>query len=183
MRSQRTFLTTAVLTTVLAVAASAQTTVQTGRPTAASPHVKTTWTISGATVSIEYGRPYLKGRSEAQMMPIGAPWRTGADEATVITSNKPLTFGTIKLEPGSYTINTQPGEKEWQLILGKLGKAGQWGVPYLSALEIGRVPMKLTKNATPVEQVTYTIDNAGGQTSLRIEWGTVRVSTPFSIGK
>src|SRR3954471_2073569 len=100
--------------------AQAQKTVQTGVGGGGSPHVTTTWTIEGATISIAYGRPSLKGRSEATMMPAGQPWRSGADEATVITSTKPLTFGTVKLPAGSHTIFTQPGEKDWQLILGTL---------------------------------------------------------------
>ena len=85
-----------------------------------SPHVRSEWTIDGANISIEYGRPFLKGRPEAQMMPPGQEWRTGADVATIITTDKPLQFGAIKLAPGSYTINTVPGEKQWQLVLGRL---------------------------------------------------------------
>ena len=54
--------------------------------------------VNGATVSIEYGRPFLKKRPESQMMPVGQPWRTGADEATVITTDKPLTFGALRLQ-------------------------------------------------------------------------------------
>ena len=88
-----------------------------------SPHVRSEWTIDGANISIEYGRPFLKGRPEAQMMPPGREWRTGADVATIITSDKPLKFGAISLAPGSYTINTVPGEKEWQLVLGRLEQA------------------------------------------------------------
>ena len=93
-----------------------------------SPHVKTEWTIDGASISIEYGRPSVKGRPESELMPAGKPWRTGADEATVLTTDKALTFGTLKLQPGTYTINTEPGDKQWQLIIGKLGKPGQWGI-------------------------------------------------------
>ena len=143
---------------MLASAASAQKTTQTGQGRGGSPHMKGEWTINGANISIAYGSPKLKGRPEAQMMPHGAEWRTGADEATVITSDKPLTFGAVTLAPGSYTINTLPDAKEWKIILGKLGKAGQWGVPYQPALEIGRAPMKLGKSKAAVEQVTYSID-------------------------
>ena len=103
-----------------------------------APHV-----LVGANIAIEYGRPFLKGRPESQMMPPGREWRTGADEATIITTDKPLKFGTVSLAPGSYTLNTQPTEKGWELIFGKLGKPGQWGVPYQAPLEIGRAPMTL----------------------------------------
>ncbi len=147
-----------------------------------SPHVKTEWTIDGANISIEYGRPSLKGRPESQVMPPGKPWRTGADEATVLTTNRPLKFGTQSLEPGSYTINTQPGEKEWELIFGKLGKPGQWGIPYNPALEIGRVPMKVTKTSKPVEQLTIHVDDTPQGGTLRIEWGTTSGSVPFTVG-
>jgi hypothetical protein len=91
---------------------------------------------------LEYGRPYLKGRPESQLMPPGEPWRTGADEATILTTDKALTFGTFKLEPGTYTINTQPGTP-WQLMFGKLAKPNQWGIPYQKELEIGRSQMAI----------------------------------------
>jgi hypothetical protein len=147
-----------------------------------SPHVKSAWTIDGANISIEYGRPSLKGRAESAVMPPGKPWRTGADEATVITTDKALKFGTLSMEPGTYTINTQPGEGEWQLIIGKLGKPGQWGVPYNQSLEMGRTPMKVGKAKAPVEQMTISIDDTPSGGSLRVEWGTVSAIAPFTVG-
>jgi hypothetical protein len=148
-----------------------------------SPHVRTEWTIDGANISIEYGRPFLKGRPEGQMMPPGREWRTGADEATIIRSDKPLKFGAVSLAPGTYTINTVPGDKEWQLVLGRLSKPGQWGIPYQKDLEIGRTPMKVGKTKAPVENVTISIDDTSGNgATLRIEWGTTSVSAPFTVG-
>ena len=147
-----------------------------------SPHVKSEWTIDGANISIEYGRPSLKGRAESAVMPAGKTWRTGADEATVITTDKPLKFGTLALEPGTYTINTQPGEGEWQLIIGKLGKPRQWGIPYNQALEIGRTPMKVGKTKAPVEQLTISIDDTSSGGTLRVDWGTVSATAPFTVG-
>lgn len=164
---------------VVSSTASAQTTVSTGTGGGGSPHVKSTWKVGTATISIEYGRPYLKGRAESKMMPIGQPWRTGADQATVITTDKMLMFGQVMLQPGSYTINTQPGEKGWELIIGKLEKPGQWGIPYRKDLEIGRAPMTLTKAAKPVEQVTISIDSA--KPTLSVAWGTVLASIPFMV--
>ena len=148
-----------------------------------SPHVRTEWAIDAANISIEYGRPFLKGRSEAEMMPPGREWRTGADVATIITSDKPLKFGAVSLAPGSYTINTVPGAKEWQLVLGRLSKPGQWGIPYQKDLEIGRSPMKVGKTKGPVENVTISIDDTTGNGAvLRVEWGTTSASAPFTIG-
>lgn len=165
-----------------ATVAGAQVTKTTGTGGGGSPHVTTDWTIGTAHVSISYGRPSLKGRAESTMMPVGKPWRTGADEATVITTDKTLKFGAVTLAPGSYTINTEPGATSWQLILGKLGSPKQWGIPYKPELEIGRAPMKLGKTSAPVEQVTYSIDRTASGGILRIEWGTTSVTTPFTIG-
>lgn len=174
---------TAVLgiTAMLAATLSAQKTTQTGTGGGGSPHAKTEWTIDGAHVSIDYGQPSLKGRPEAQLMPPGKPWRTGADVATILTTDKPLTFGTLKVPAGSYTINTQPGP-QWQLLLGKLNDPKQWGVPYKADLEIGRAPMTAGKTKAPVEQLTISIDDTSSGGTLRIEWGTTSASIPFTVG-
>ncbi len=172
----------AAATVVCSVTLAAQQTTQVHPGKAGSPHVKTTWTIDGANIAIEYGRPSLKGRPEAQMMPVGKPWRTGADQATVLTTDKPLKFGTLSLPAGSYTLNTEPGDKQWQLIAGKLEKEGQWGVPYKKELEIGRAPMSVGKPKAPAEQVTIAIDDTPTGALLRVEWGTTSASIPFTVG-
>ncbi|MFL5616807.1 MAG: DUF2911 domain-containing protein [Gemmatimonadaceae bacterium] len=177
-----------ILVPVIAVAfvstaASAQKTTDLGTGRGGSAHVKTEWTIAGAHIAIAYGRPTLKGRDQATLMPPGRPWRTGADAATVITTDKPLVFGKVVLQPGSYTINTQPGATTWDLIFGKLEKEGQWGVPYLPALEIARTPMAVQTLSKPVEQLTISIDRQGVGHRLRIEWGTVSATAQFTVGK
>lgn len=173
----------ALAVVLVSTAASAQKTTDLGTGRGGSAHVKTEWTIGGAHIAVAYGRPTLKGRDEATLMPPGKPWRTGADAATVITTDKPLTFGKVVLKPGSYTINTQPGGTRWELIFGKLENEGQWGVPYLPALEIARTPMTVQKLSKAVEQLTISIDRQGAGQRLRIEWGTASATAPFTIGK
>jgi hypothetical protein len=149
-----------------------------------SPHVKSEWTIDGAHISITYGRPSLKGRSESEMMPPGKPWRMGADEATILTRDKALKFGTVSLAPGSYTLNAEPGASGWTLLVGKLGPKGeaQWGIPYDPKLEMGKAPMKAGKTKAPVEQLTISIDDTQTGGTLRVEWGTTSASIPFTVG-
>ena len=115
-------------------------------------------------------------------MPNGQPWRVGADEATVLKTDKPLKFGTLTLEPGTYTLNAEPGEKQWQLIVGKLSKPGQWGVPYNASLEIGRAPMSVAAAKSPVEQLKISIDDTPKGGTLKVEWGSKVASIPFTVG-
>lgn len=174
----------AALAAAFGTTLTAQKTTQVHPGRGGSPHVRTEATIDGANISVTYGRPSLKGRAEDQLMPSGKPWRTGADEATILKTDKPLKIGSLSLAPGSYTLNTEPGATEWQLIVGKLGEKGeaQWGIPYQAALEIGRAPMKRSKTSAPVEQLTISIDDTPAGGALRIEWGTTSASVPFSVG-
>ena len=172
----------AALATAFSTPLIAQKTTEVHPGRGGSPHVRSDYTIDGAKISVTYGRPSLKGRPEATLMPPGSPWRTGADEATILTTDKALKFGSVSLAPGSYTINTVPGE--WQIVFGKLGDKGekQWGIPYQSSLEIGRAPMKAGKTKAPVEQLTITVDDTASGGALRVEWGGTSASAPFTVG-
>jgi hypothetical protein len=145
-----------------------------------SPHVRAEWTIDGANISIEYGRPALKGRTLHQggFVPYGEVWRTGADEATTLKTDKMLMFGTVHLTPGSYTLWTLPTAQGWQLIVNK--QTGQWGTAYAAAQDLGRVPMTVGKTAAPVESLTISVDDTAAGGVLRIEWGTTSVTVPFT---
>jgi hypothetical protein len=183
MRPRNYLLLAALTAVVWAPILTAQKTTDVHPGRGGSPHVRTDWTIDGANISIEYGRPFLKGRPESQVMPPGKPWRTGADQATVLTTDKPLRFGTVNLAPGTYTLNTQPDAGEWQLIVGKLAKPGQWGIPYNASLEIGRAPMKVGKTAAPVEQLMISVDDTASGGTLRVEWGTTSATIPFTVSQ
>lgn len=174
-----------LLTTIAALAVAggalaSQQTVQIHPGKGGSPHVRTTATVDGATISIEYGRPYLKGRADNEVMPPGEVWRTGADEATTLITDRMLMFGSLHVPAGTVTLYTIPNADGWQLVISKA--TAQWGIPYPGAeQDLGRAPMSVTKNATPVDQLTITIEdtNAGGV--LHVSWGTQRASIPFTV--
>ncbi|MDB4885202.1 MAG: hypothetical protein JWN79_640 [Gemmatimonadetes bacterium] len=166
-----------------AVVAHGQTVTPMATGRGGSAHVRSTWQVNGATISIEYGRPKLKGRPEGELMPLGKPWRTGADVATILTTDRPLTFGAVTLAPGRYTINTEPGQSAWQLIFGRLKTPDQWGVPYQPDLEIGRAAATVSRATVPDEELTFYVDQSSSAPALRLQWGTTSVSAPFVVGK
>ena len=161
------------------VTLTAQKTTQVHPGKGGSPHVRTSWTVDGANISIEYGRPSLKGRSESELMPPGREWRTGADEATTLITDKPLMIGSLHVPAGTYTLYTVPGATEWQLVVSK--KTGQWGIPYPKGEDLGRTPMTVTKNTKPVEQLTISVADTSGGGDLVIEWGTTKATTSFMV--
>jgi hypothetical protein len=175
-----TILLAAVSLGLSATALTAQTTTPVHPGTGGSPHVRTEWKIDGATISIEYGRPFVKGRSDSQLMPPGKEWRTGADEATTLKTDRALRFGTLVVPAGTYQIHSVPGPPSWQLIISKSTQA--WGIPYPAGQDLGRTPMTATKTAAAVEQLTISIDDTSAGATLRIEWGTVSALAPFTVG-
>jgi hypothetical protein len=148
----------------------------------ASPHETTTATVDGAKISITYGRPYLKGRKVgAELAPYGKVWRTGADEATTLVTDKALMFGATHVQPGTYTIYTLPGEKEWQLIVNK--QTGQWGTEYDQKQDLGRIPMKVGKTGAPVEQLTVDVADTPAGGEIRLSWENTLATAPFTVMK
>jgi hypothetical protein len=170
-----------VLVLTAAAGAAGQQTTQVHPGKGGSPHVRTSWKIDGASISIEYGRPALKGRPESQLMPAGQPWRVGADEATTLVTDRPLRFGKLAVPAGTYTLYAVPGASAWQLIVSK--KTGQWGVPYPGEAEdLGRAPMTVARADTIAEQLTITIDDTAAGATLHISWGGTRASIAFTSG-
>jgi len=69
-------------------------------------------------ITINYSRPSLRGRVVfGELVPYNQTWRTGANEATVISFSDPITLNGISVPRGYYSLFTVPGEKEWEVIL------------------------------------------------------------------
>lgn len=141
-----------------------------------SPHDKTEVTLKGKKITIEYGRPYLKGRKVGQeLAPYGKVWRTGADEATALTTEADLNIGGVKVPAGKYTLYTLPSEGTWKLIINK--ETGQWGTKYDESQDLARVDMKKSALPQSVEQFTISFDKKSETAAdLNLDWENTRVS-------
>ncbi len=149
----------------------------------ASPHETASGAIAGKKITIEYGRPYVKGRNvwAEPLAPFGKVWRTGADEATKLTTEADLMIGSLHVPKGTYSLFTIPGGKEWTLILNR--EANQWGAfKYDQNKDLGRVKMTAKKLSSPVEQLTISVESSGGNRGvLKIAWSDLEASVPVMV--
>ena len=158
-----------------------------------SPRDSVQTTIGGAMVSVNYGRPSMRGRTIfGGLVPYGKVWRTGANEATALVTTADLEIGGVTVPAGQYTLYTIPtptlgdeaaggGSNEtWQLIINK--QTGQWGTEYDQAQDLARIPMRLSTLADPVEQFTIEITPAGEDAgTLALLWDTTSASVDFKV--
>ena len=173
----------------LAVSApqAAQQTTQIHPGKGGSPHVRSVYKVDGATITLEYGRPSVKGRTifgpEGIVKP-GNVWRMGADEATTLKTDKDLMFGSLHVPAGTYTLFALPlaggsPEAGGKLIISK--QTGQWGTQYAEAQDLGRVDAIVTPTSAPVEMLTLSIIDTPAGASFVMEWENVRAEVPFVI--
>jgi hypothetical protein len=148
-----------------------------------SPHETVKATIDGANISIEYGRPYMKGRKvEGGLIPYGSIWRAGADEATTLTSDKALSLGGTQVPAGKHTLYIAATADEWQLAINN--QTGQWGTDYDEKQDLARVVLTKTPISPPVEQFTIQIEPASsGGGVIKFRWNVTEASVPFSVVK
>jgi hypothetical protein len=145
-----------------------------------SPHEKVSGKIGEANITVEYGRPSLKGRKAVggELVPFGKVWRAGADEATTLTTDRDLMIGELHVPKGTYSLFVLPSEKDWTLIVNKNPK--QWGAfQYKQTDDLGRVPMTVSKAGSAVETFTIAIQpGAGGKGTLTMSWENTTASVP-----
>ncbi len=148
-----------------------------------SPHERTpAVTVDGAEMFIEYGRPYTRGRQIfGSLVRYDDVWCPGADEATYLSTSKPLKVGKLSLPAGEYSLWILPTENEWTLIFNK--DAHTFHTSYRSRSDFGRVPMQKETLPANVEQLTFTVEQSAGGAGGRIamSWATTRVSVPFTV--
>lgn len=137
----------------------------------ASPRDSVKGKIGSANVSINYGSPSVKGRKIwGDLVPYEKVWRAGANEATVFSTDRPLTVEGKNLPAGTYAFFVIPGEHEWNIIFNKTAK--QWGAfKYDSKEDALRVMVKPVKSASMHERLVYKI-NANG---ISLNWENLEV--------
>ena len=155
----------------------------------------------GSWVTVEYGRPILRGRDGmfgsgdgyGDGLLAGAPlWRLGANQTTVFHTGTDLTFGGQRLSAGEYTLFAELEEGSWTLIFSSWGVKQSpqepnpnalWGAyGYNDERDVIRTNMDVQTVQRSADQLIITFTNMSQQGGdLTIWWDDQVATVPFRV--
>ena len=137
--------------------------------------------VSGGTITVDYGRPSLKGRDMLSQLQDGMFWRMGMNQSTTFTTPVDLTFGSTKVANGSYSLWLLKTGSGFQLVFNS--QTGQWGTQHDPEKDVHDAAMKTEALSSPAETFTIELKPASGGGELDLEWGATKLVAPFTFGK
>ncbi len=132
-------------------------------------------TIGGTHVTVEYGRPSLKGRDPLSMIKPGQVWRLGASAPTTIESDKDLDVGGTKLAKGRHILVARfDGPGKWALVV-----SSKSAFEYAASDKIAETPMTFEQTQDSVETMTISLAEKNGTGVITVAWGKMRLTAEF----
>ena len=127
--------------------------------------------VAGKAVSIDYGRPSLKGRDMLGQAQVGQAWRMGADAATSLKTDADLSFGSVAVPKGEYILTaTKVAADQWHLnVLAKADRA-----------KVADIPLTQAKLDPGVEMFTIALEGEKDKGELQLHWGTTALKAAFT---
>jgi len=146
-----------------------------------SPLQTTEISLGGGEALLCYGSPSARGREiMGGLVPFGASWRMGANEATAIHTPVAASIGGIEVEPGSYSLWAVPGAEEWEIHVN--GSVERWGIPIndqVTAADVGSFTVTPGSTDEMVESLTLSWEAQGEDGGhIVLEWENTRVEIP-----
>lgn len=141
----------------------------------ASPRKEMKGELNGVNIVVNYGSPSVKGRAIwNSLVPYGEVWRTGANEATKVTFDQPITIGGSELPAGTYGLFTVPSAEGWEVIFN--AEADQWGAYEYNA---DKDVLRVQTQAFMQEDTTETLEFTLGRNAIVMEWERLRLPIPI----
>ena len=136
-------------------------------------------------IEVVYCRPYKKNRTVfPDLIPYDEVWRTGANEATTITTTQDLTINNKTLPKGTYSLWTMPRRDHWEIIFNK--EYGQWGVKFWNAkanrealLDVLSVTVPVYQTSNNIEQFTIQFEAREEVIEMLLMWDHTIVIVPI----
>lgn len=147
------------------------------RVTPLSPNDSAAVSLGGSRISIGYSRPFVRGRVIwGVVVPFDSVWRTGANLATSLVTERDVTIGDVTIPRGRYTLYSIPEAEHLTLIVSK--KPGGGPPAYDQREELARIVMKAETTLTPIDPFRIWMEKTGDTAAtLRLGWSDKAYST------
>ena len=134
------------------------------------------------SIELSYSRPNTKGRKiYGDLVPFGKVWRTGANNATIITFADDVTIGGTLVKAGKYGLLTIPEKRNWTIIITKQLDVTS-PAAYKQDQDVVRVEAKTMDMDESMESFTMQFANVKpNSTDLHIMWDRTAVALPISV--
>ncbi len=148
-----------------------------------SPKAVEKYEEGNISLEIEYCRPFKRERlifgtaEQGALLPYGQYWRLGANAATKLTLESNLDFGGQALKQGSYSLYAFPDADHW--VIGINSEANRSGSqPPDFSKDVGRIKMSVINTPEIMEQFTISIEGAGTEALVIMQWDQARIEIP-----
>jgi hypothetical protein len=162
--------------------------------------------VGGKSVTIDYGRPSLKGRKIDALLaqlPEDRMWRAGENQVTTLTTAGPLVIAGKKVPAGTYSLYVHaPAGGPWSLVLNTdkgvpLGtifaaaspemKNEPWPrikdyTKSIASTEVVRAAMTQSAVSEPEDVFTIRLAPLGKGATVALAWGDQSWSVPIEPG-
>lgn len=140
-------------------------------------------TIDGTTISLDYGRPRMKGRGESieDVVYIGDHrWTPGADLATMLSSNRGFTLQGHRVPEGRWSMWIDLEPDDWTLVLNPIDSIFHYPPPPDHPDQI-EIPIE-TREGPFIETLQFSIPETRiSGFDLRLNWGRTEVSLEVRV--
>lgn len=146
-----------------------------------SPGATLKQSVGLTDVTIAYSRPGVKGRTIwGSLVPLDKPWRTGANEATTITTSDEVKVDGKALPAGTYSLLTIPGKEEWVVVFNR--EKDLWGSnEYKPEQDALRVTVK-PQTAAHEEWMSFHFANlTPNSAQLQLRWEKLMVPVTLEV--
>jgi len=132
-------------------------------------------------LKITYSQPQKKNREIfGHLVPYGQVWRTGANEATELTTTKDIMINGVLLRAGTYSLFTIPDKDRWTIIIN--ADVGLWGAyNYNAQKDILRFQVPVQSTEKVYEPFTIILDPRNEVADLLLLWDNIKVSIPIQF--
>lgn len=150
-----------------------------------SPAAVALYQNSGYDITVNYCRPYKKGRlifgsaGTGALQTFGEYWRTGANEATTFETKTDLKIADKTLPAGKYAIYAIPEASEWTIAFNT--ENDRWGAtPPDVKNDVMRVLTKSSDRENLQEQFLIAFEPTDSLVNMVLYWDHTKVFIPIT---